>query len=49
MIAPALLGKGPVSPPWPMLLLDRFPILRRLPARLLAMGVRPEHVKTKAV
>ncbi len=49
VIAPALLGKGPVSPPWPMLLLDRFPILRRLPARLLAMGVRPEHVKTKPV
>ena len=49
MIAPALLGKGPISPPWPMLLLDRFPILRRLPARLLAMGVRPEHVHTKAV
>jgi 2-polyprenyl-6-methoxyphenol hydroxylase-like FAD-dependent oxidoreductase len=49
MIAPALLNKGPVSPPWPMLLLDRFPILRRLPARLMAMGVRPEHVHTEAV
>ena len=49
MIAPALLNQGPVSPPWPMLLLDRFPILRRLPARLMAMGVRPEHVHTKAI
>ena len=46
VIAPALLGKGPVSPPLPAVILDRFPFLRRLPARLLAMGVRPEHIQT---
>jgi 2-polyprenyl-6-methoxyphenol hydroxylase-like FAD-dependent oxidoreductase len=49
VIAPALAGKGPIRPPWLVLLLDRFPLLRRLPARLMAMGVRPEHVRTKAV
>jgi 2-polyprenyl-6-methoxyphenol hydroxylase-like FAD-dependent oxidoreductase len=49
MIAPTLAGKGPVRAPWPTLLLDRFPLLRRLPARVLAMGVRPEHVQTKAI
>lgn len=49
VIAPALAGKGPIRAPWPVLLLDRFPLLRRLPARLMAMGVRPEHVQTKAV
>jgi 2-polyprenyl-6-methoxyphenol hydroxylase-like FAD-dependent oxidoreductase len=49
MIAPALASQGPIRAPWPVLLLDRFPLLRRLPARLIAMGVRPEHVQTKAV
>ena len=49
VIAPALAGKGPIRVPWPVLLLDRFPLLRRLPARLIAMGVRPEHVRTKAI
>lgn len=48
VIAPALLGKGPVKAPWPIVMLDRFPLLRRLPARLIAMGVRPEHVRIKA-
>ncbi len=47
VIAPALLGKGPVAAPWPAVMLDRFPLLRRLPARLLAMGVRPEHIQTR--
>jgi len=27
-------------------LFNRFPVLRRLPARLVGLGVRPEHVKT---
>jgi hypothetical protein len=27
-------------------LLARFPMLRRIPARLLGLGVRPEHVRT---
>ena len=46
MIAPTLAGTRPLRPPWPVLLLDRFPLLRRLPARLIAMGVRPEYVRT---
>jgi 2-polyprenyl-6-methoxyphenol hydroxylase-like FAD-dependent oxidoreductase len=48
VIAPALLGKGPIRAPWPIVMMDRFPWLRRLPARLMAMGVRPEHVRTNA-
>jgi 2-polyprenyl-6-methoxyphenol hydroxylase-like FAD-dependent oxidoreductase len=48
VIAPALLGKGPIKPPLFAVLLDRFPRLRRLPARLMGMGVRPEHVRTTA-
>jgi len=27
-------------------LFDAFAILRRIPARLLALGIRPEHVRT---
>jgi 2-polyprenyl-6-methoxyphenol hydroxylase-like FAD-dependent oxidoreductase len=33
-------------PPLPVRLLTRFPILQRIPARLIGMGVRPEHVRT---
>ena len=32
--------------PWPLKLLRRWPILRRIPARLVGVGFRPEHVKT---
>ncbi len=34
------------SPPWPARLFNQFPVLRRLPARLIGLGVRPEHVRT---
>ena len=47
MIAPTLAGTRPLRPPWPALLLDRFPLLRRIPARVLGLGVQPEHVKTR--
>ena len=30
-------------------LFDMFPVLRRIPARLLGVGIRPEHVRTPAV
>lgn len=36
----------PLSVPWPLKLLNRSPWLRRLPARVIGMGFRPEHVKT---
>ena len=32
------------APPFAVRLLNRFRILRRLPARLVGMGFRPEHV-----
>ena len=47
VIAPALAGKanaGPLRPPFVFRLLQRFPYLRRYPARLMGLGVRPEHV-----
>ena len=42
----ALSSKGPLTPPWPVKLLGRFPYLRRFPARLMGMGARPEHIHT---
>jgi hypothetical protein len=30
-------------------LLDKVPLLQRLPARLIGLGVRPEHVATRAM
>jgi 2-polyprenyl-6-methoxyphenol hydroxylase-like FAD-dependent oxidoreductase len=30
---------------WPIRLLQRFPMLRRIPARLIGMGFLPEHVR----
>src|SRR3954468_1569789 len=44
VIGPAVSGRGPQQLPWPLKLLRRFPILRRIPARLVGVGVRPEHV-----
>ncbi|MGQ0457615.1 MAG: FAD-dependent oxidoreductase [Hyphomicrobium sp.] len=44
IIAPALSSEGPVSPPLALRLLTSFPVLSGIPARLLGMGFRPEHV-----
>jgi 2-polyprenyl-6-methoxyphenol hydroxylase-like FAD-dependent oxidoreductase len=35
-----------LTPPWPLKLFGLFPVLRRLPARLIGMGIRPEHIHT---
>ena len=36
-----------LSVPWPLKVLRRWPILRRIPARLLGLGFRPEHVNPR--
>lgn len=41
-------GASSPKPPLLIRLLARFPILRRLPAWLIGVGVRPEHVRTPA-
>ena len=43
VIARVLGGTGKLSPPRALRLLARFPLLQRLPARLIGIGVRPEH------
>jgi 2-polyprenyl-6-methoxyphenol hydroxylase-like FAD-dependent oxidoreductase len=35
--------------PWPLKLLRRWPFLCRIPARIVGVGFRPEHVKTPEV
>jgi len=37
-----------LSPPMPLRLLGQMPFLTRIPARLIGMGIRPEHVRTPA-
>ena len=49
IIAPALAAKGPVKPPLAVRILARTPLLSRIPARLLGLGFRPEHVQTGEV
>jgi 2-polyprenyl-6-methoxyphenol hydroxylase-like FAD-dependent oxidoreductase len=48
IIAPVLAAKGPIPAPLPLRLLQRFPFLRRIPARAIGLGVQPEHVRTAA-
>jgi 2-polyprenyl-6-methoxyphenol hydroxylase-like FAD-dependent oxidoreductase len=49
-ITPALAHKKPItSLPFPLNLFSKFPILRRIPARVVGLGVRPEHIKTPNV
>jgi 2-polyprenyl-6-methoxyphenol hydroxylase-like FAD-dependent oxidoreductase len=46
VIAPVLGGATPSRLPLVLRLLRRFAVLRRLPARMIGVGVRPEHVKS---
>jgi 2-polyprenyl-6-methoxyphenol hydroxylase-like FAD-dependent oxidoreductase len=48
IIRPTLGSGRPVSPPWPVRLLGRWPVLRRVPARLIGVGFRAEHIRTPA-
>jgi 2-polyprenyl-6-methoxyphenol hydroxylase-like FAD-dependent oxidoreductase len=41
-----LAGQGELRPPLALRMLARVPYLRRIPARLVGMGIRPEHVRT---
>jgi 2-polyprenyl-6-methoxyphenol hydroxylase-like FAD-dependent oxidoreductase len=48
VLAPVLAGtSAPAHLPLPVQLLQRLPLLRRLPARLVGIGVRPERVRTQ--
>jgi len=40
-------SKKPITAPWGMRLFNTFPFLQRIPARIVGIGVRPEHVRTQ--
>jgi 2-polyprenyl-6-methoxyphenol hydroxylase-like FAD-dependent oxidoreductase len=40
-----LASAQPLTVPWPLKLMQRWPVLRRIPARVIGMGFRPEHVR----
>jgi 2-polyprenyl-6-methoxyphenol hydroxylase-like FAD-dependent oxidoreductase len=44
-VSRVLSGTGPLSLPLLVRLLQRYPRLRRVPARIIGMGFRPEHVR----
>jgi 2-polyprenyl-6-methoxyphenol hydroxylase-like FAD-dependent oxidoreductase len=44
VIGPTLSGRGPQQLPFVLKLLRWFPALRRIPARLVGIGLRPEHI-----
>jgi 2-polyprenyl-6-methoxyphenol hydroxylase-like FAD-dependent oxidoreductase len=48
VIGQVLQGTGKLSPPLAVRLLGQWPLLRRIPARLIGLGFRPEHVKLPA-
>ncbi len=49
VIDPVLNSDAPLTAPWPVRLFNRVPPLSRIPARLIGMGFRPEHVRSPAV
>lgn len=49
IVSAILHAKSPIRPPSALRLFGRVPVLQRLPARLIGIGVRPEHVETGEV
>jgi 2-polyprenyl-6-methoxyphenol hydroxylase-like FAD-dependent oxidoreductase len=48
VIGRVLASTEKMSPPFAVRLLGWVPLLRRLPARLIGLGFRPEHVRASA-
>lgn len=46
LLAPALASSERPKPPWPVKLMNLFPVLQRIPARIIGMGFRPEHIRS---
>lgn len=50
ILAPALKKPAPIRRlPWILRLLNSWPVLRRIPARIVGIGFRPEHVRTPVI
>ncbi|MGH9494577.1 MAG: FAD-dependent oxidoreductase [Candidatus Sulfotelmatobacter sp.] len=46
IIRRVLSSSEPFSAPWILRLMQRWPLLRRIPARVVGLGFRPEHIHT---
>jgi 2-polyprenyl-6-methoxyphenol hydroxylase-like FAD-dependent oxidoreductase len=46
VIQRVLESNKPLKVPWPLKLFKKWPFLRRIPARLVGLGLRPEHIET---
>jgi 2-polyprenyl-6-methoxyphenol hydroxylase-like FAD-dependent oxidoreductase len=49
VIARVLDQRGPLKPPLAVRLLAKVPFLRRIPARIVGLGIRPEHVSADLI
>jgi len=49
VISSVLAGNRELTPPLPLRVVAATPLLQRLPARLIGLGVRPEHVQSPAL
>jgi 2-polyprenyl-6-methoxyphenol hydroxylase-like FAD-dependent oxidoreductase len=49
IIARVLVETGPLKPPLAVRLLAKVPFLRRIPARLVGVGIRPEHLSPELI
>jgi 2-polyprenyl-6-methoxyphenol hydroxylase-like FAD-dependent oxidoreductase len=48
IVQPVLASTRPLTPPWILRFMSRTPLLQRIPARIVGVGVRPEHVHSPA-
>ena len=48
IIRRVLAGEAELTPPVPPRVISRVPLLQRIPARLVGIGIRPEHIRTPA-
>ncbi|HEY5722831.1 MAG TPA: FAD-dependent oxidoreductase [Allosphingosinicella sp.] len=49
IISRLLAATGPVLAAWPLRMLGKYPILRRIPAAMIGFGFRPEHVRSPEI
>ena len=49
VLGPTLGATAQMEAPFALRMLDRFPVLQRIPARIVGLGVRREHIRSPAV
>ena len=48
VITRVLAGSETLVPPLPVRIISRTPLLQRIPAWIIGIGIRPEHIETTA-